>query len=243
MTTPHDKHTNPPAHSADNPPLTHGSGQFGELGQGGPGSDLTRQMDSTGPQTDNSGAVEFIPWDAAGKIDDEVERRTWPPGQGPNAPAGTPPAPSGDVHTGAVKGGTHQGQEDTGPGRYGGPTGHTMAAQRYAGASDNAPTDPVAGAVTTLAAETAADHTMRPAGPGGQHQTWEGGTAGDQAMQAAQTFEHTGGQPTPAADTHPSGGGSSSRHSGTAGSSGQHTGPSSTGHNTPQSSGHGETHK
>ncbi|MDQ2809040.1 MAG: hypothetical protein M3Z04_19370, partial [Chloroflexota bacterium] len=191
MTTPHDKGAPSPAHDSGSHSPAHGSGQFGELGETGKGTDLTQQMDSPGPQTDDQGnAVELIPWNPAGKIDDEVERRTWPAGQAPGEAGHTP---QGDVHTGAVKGGTHQGQEDTGPGRYGGPTGHTMAAQRYSGATDDAPTDPVAAATTTLAAGAAADggaHTMRPPGAADDHQTWEGGAASDQAMQAPQDFEH-----------------------------------------------------
>ena len=252
MTTPHNKNTNAP---------DHGSGQFGQLGETGKGTDLTEQMDSAGPQTDDHGqAVELIPWNPVGKIDDEVERRTWPTGQAPSQPGDTA---AGDVHSGAVKGGTHQGQEDTGPGRYGGPTAQTMANQRYAGASDNAPTDPVAGATTTLAASAAqeeSDHTMRPPGAEGQHQTWEGGTASDQAMHAPQEFEHAGhvghsAPPAPAATHAPpaaaAGGHStppapgaghptaaSSATGGQSSTTGQHSGTAGSTHTPPQGGSH-----
>ena len=271
MTTPHDKGAHSPPHGPGSPSPAHDSGQFGQLGATGQGTDLTQQMDSAGPQTDDQGnAVELIPWNPAGKIDDEVERRTWPAGHAPGEAGHTP---QGDVHTGAVKGGTHQGQEDTGPGRYGGPTGQTMAARRYAGATDDAPTDPVAGATTTLAAGAAAegsDHTMRAPGAPSGHETWEGGTASDQAMHAKQDFEHAGHTaPTAPAGTHaapasghpaapatggqPAGSSTTGQHSATpsgthtAGSSstgGQHSAAAGSAHTTPQhsGSGHGETH-
>ena len=227
MTTPHDKGAHTAPHGPGSPSPAHDSGQFGQLGATGKGTDLTQQMDSAGPQTDDQGnAVELIPWNPAGKIDDEVERRTWPAG---HAPGEAGHAPQGDVHTGAVKGGTHQGQEDTGPGRYGGPTGQTMAAQRYAGATDDAPTDPMAGATTTLAAGAAAegsDHTMRAPGSPSGHETWQGGTASDQAMHAKQDFEHAAdhaGHSAPATPvgTHAAPGG----HTAGSSTTGQHSDP------------------
>ncbi len=73
-------------------------------------------------------------------------------------------------------GGTSTDAEDAGPGRYG-------------GATDKAPTSPEAGATTTAAA--AGEHTMRETqavgGTSDTVQTWEGGAATQQAMQAGGT--------------------------------------------------------
>jgi len=109
-----------------------------------------------GPPPDaTSTAPDLSAWDPTGKIDDEVERRY-------GSPKG---------------GGTSTEAEDAGPGRYG-------------GATDKAPTSPEAGATTTTAAGAAApsDHTMRQTQPlGGTPdigETWQGGAATQQAMQA-----------------------------------------------------------
>ncbi len=65
---------------------------------------------------------DVIPWDPAGKLDDEVERRT----------AGPAPATGGTP----------------------GALGETVSPNRYAGATDAAPTSPPAGATTTLGGMT-----------------------------------------------------------------------------------------
>jgi hypothetical protein len=121
---------------------------------------------------DESGLIPEIPWDPTGKIDDEVERRTLgsPKGGGQNPQSG-----------------------NTGPGRYGGTNSDTPSPNRYAGASDDAPTSPTAGATTTLASLTAeeTDHEMRQgasSGPTDTAETWQGGQATQEAMQAGDEF-------------------------------------------------------
>jgi len=132
----------------------------------------TRSAAGTGDQGD-AGLIPEIPWDPTGKIDDEVERRTLgsPKGGGQNPQAG-----------------------GAGPGRYGGELDETVSPNRYAGASDDAPTSPTAGATTTLASLTAeeSDHEMRQGAGSSQQddsETWQGGQATQEAMQAGDEFD------------------------------------------------------
>ncbi|HUS16846.1 MAG TPA: hypothetical protein VM536_17760 [Chloroflexia bacterium] len=167
------------------------TGQFGEVGRTGKGTDLTEQMESVGPSSSNiPGSDDMIPWDPTGKIDDEVERR-W------HAGAPGEPSPNAGVrgNLGSPKGGGETAPiGDVGPGRYGGATeGRQMADRRYAGATDDAPTSPEAGATTTTAALAAGDseHELRAAHTHGHdegsHESWQGGAASEQLKkQAAQ---------------------------------------------------------
>ena len=144
--------------------------QFGQESRSGQGADLTEQMDATGPDT-GGGASEpdLIPWDPTGKIDDEVERRTRQPGAGsaggatgPSAGGGSPSTGSGQIgrsggagQSGASGATGRGGQTPAGSGYGSG--AETLSVNRYADATDNAPTDPEEGATTTLASLAAED--------------------------------------------------------------------------------------
>jgi len=116
------------------------SGQFGEDEDTGQGTNLTAQMESVGPDAGN------LPPAA---------------GDGGVSAANAPAADA--MNLGSPKGGGDDpGAADSGLGRYGGED-ETLSPNRYAGASDDAPTSPTAGATTTLAAISAggAEHEMR----------------------------------------------------------------------------------
>ena len=136
------------------PPPQHAvSGQFGEAGQTGQGSDLTAQMESTGPSAGNvPGGDDLIPWDPTGKIDDEVERRYRKPPGAPQTPAGNagrgaaPPPPALSPQPGngpganAPQSGTIPRDPGTDGGIYGGDPG-SGASGDYSGPITSAPAD------------------------------------------------------------------------------------------------------
>jgi hypothetical protein len=143
--------------------------QFGQESQTGQGADLTEQMDSAGPGAGSaSSEPDLIPWDPTGKIDDEVERRTRQPaatggGASPSPGAGRGGASAGGQAGGAARGpdgsggsAAGQGGQQPDSGGYGGGA-ETLSANRYADATDEAPTDPEEGATTTLASLAAED--------------------------------------------------------------------------------------
>ena len=142
--------------------------QFGQENRSGQGADLTEQMDAAGPDTGGgSSEPDLIPWDPTGKIDDEVERRTRQPtagsGGGVTGPSAGGGAPSTGGPSGRSGGGQSGGRGVTGRGGqapadtgYGGGA-ETLSANRYADATDNAPTDPEEGATTPLASLAAED--------------------------------------------------------------------------------------
>jgi hypothetical protein len=187
------------------PPQNAVSGQFGEVGETGQGSDLTAQMESTGPSSGNvPGGDDLIPWDPTGKIDDEVERRYRKPPATSQTPAGnagrgaTPPAPSPQPGSGPGANAPQSGTIPRDPGTdgeiYGGDPGSGTSGD-YSGPITSAPADPGQSNVRTMQDVRSAPvpaHGARDAQPPA-----DGGATGEAPRETPNKAPYAGRRPDP----------------------------------------------